>query len=260
MAIVLIVSTNLVNAQDATTTSSVSTITPTSTSTAGSESRKEALKNRLTSKKAEAKTSAETRKMLAEEKKAEIEALRAAKKAEIEAAREAFKEQLQTITDEKKKAIAEKISENLTTINKKATDRMFGVLDKLNEIMVKVDEKIAAAKTGGKDTSSQEADSIKAKTAITTAVDAVTEQAAKDYVVTLGTPPVLKADVGKVVSQQKQDLKTTYETVRAARQLVRQVARSLKDLNNPSPSTPSGAILTPTSTPGVTAAPTGGQI
>lgn len=241
------------------TTATTLTTTPSPTTTETTISRRDALKNRLMDKKAEVTTMiAEEKEELTAEKaarKAEIDALRMAKKSEMDEARLAFKEQLETITDERKQAIVEKISNRLTETNTNATDRMFEILDKLSAVIVKIEDKITKAKANGIDTTTQEAELENAKLAIDAAIKTVTEQAAMDYIITINDSTTLKNDIGTVVSQHKQDLRTTYEAVRSARTAVRQAAKSLKGLAQ-TPPINSEATSTPSALPGNPATPT----
>ena len=222
----------------ATTNLTADSTTPTPSTTM---SRKDEIKNRLkgnalnstlaTEDKMSEKTASNAAiSELRRTRKAEIEKIRLEKKSEMAVKKAKFEEQLQTLKDETKKQIAEKISERLTTSNTNATNRMFEIIDKLNEIMLRIEAKVTDAKTNGIDTTVQEEGIQNAKLAIQGASDAITEQAAKEYIITVGDDTTLRNDVGTVVSQQKQDLRTTYELVRSARQAVRQVAKSLKDL------------------------------
>lgn len=244
----------------ATTTTTVDTDAAIPTpSTINSTNRKDSVRDRLMLRN---NTATPTPEDLTEEitaaqtaRKAEIEKLRLAKKAATDAAREEFLTQLATIKDLNKQEVAEKISDNLSMTNSKATDRMFAVLDKLEAVLAKVEDKITEAKTNGTDTSAQELEVTNAKTALEAAKDTVTTQAAKDYIITVGTDTTLRSDISTVVNQQKQDLRTTYETVRSARQAVRQAAKALKDLGvmkvmplpatSTLPSTGSGIVTTP---------------
>ncbi len=222
----------------ATTNLTADSTTPTPSTTM---SRKDEIKNRLkgnalnstlaTEDKMSEKTASNAAiSELRRTRKAEIEKIRLEKKSEMAVKKAKFEEQLQTLKDETKKQIAEKISERLTTSNTNATNRMFEIIDKLNEIMLRIEAKVTDAKTNGIDTTVQDEGIQNAKLAIQGASDAITEQAAKEYIITVGDDTTLRNDVGTVVSQQKQDLRTTYELVRSARQAVRQVAKSLKDL------------------------------
>lgn len=245
-------------AQTATTTTNTTVSTPTPTA-ADSTTRRDSVRDRLIQRSTNTTTTTtdETPAQTAAQaaRKAEIEKLRLAKKAAMDAAREEFQTQLATLTDAKKKEIAEKISDGLTTANTNATDRMFVILDKLETILTKVEDKIAESKSEGTDTTAQDLEVTNAKTALEAAKDAVTTQAAEDYIITVGTDITLRSDVGTVVNQQKQDLRTTYETVRSARQAVRQAAKSLKDLGvmkamplpatSTLPSSGSGVVTTP---------------
>lgn len=119
-------------------------------------------------------------------------------------ARMEFKENLKKIKDEKKQKIVEKLDIRFNEVNLKRTAQMTKHLDRMTEILSKV--------TG---------DTASASSAIQTARDAVTAQAAKTYVITISTEANLKMDVGKVRSQLEYDLKAVQELVKSARLAVR---------------------------------------
>jgi hypothetical protein len=136
--------------------------------------------------------------------KDDIKERRDVMKKDIEAKRMEFKTKVAMIKDEKKKLTVEKLDTRFNEVNLKRTAQMTKHLDKMTEMLTKV--------TG---------DTASASSAIQTARDAVTAQAAKTYVITISTEANLKMDVGKVRSQLEADLKAVRELVNTARQAVR---------------------------------------
>ncbi|MBI5358014.1 hypothetical protein HZB69_00055 [Candidatus Amesbacteria bacterium] len=153
-------------------------------------------------------TSAGERKEARTELREDIQKRRDVMKKDIEAKRMEFKTKVVKIKDEKKKLIVEKLDARFNEINAKRTAQMTKHLDKMSEILAKV--------TG---------DTASASSAIQTARDAVTAQAAKTYVITISTEANLKMDVGKVRSQLEADLKSVNELVIAARKAVQSLLK-----------------------------------
>ena len=122
---------------------------------------------------------------------------------DIKERRETFKTNLKKIKDGKKQKIVEKLDIRFNEVNAKRTAQMAKHLDKMSQILARV--------TG---------DTASASSAIQTARDSVTTQAAKTYVVTISTEDKLKMDVGKVRSQLEADLKSVNELVIRARKAV----------------------------------------
>ena len=123
-------------------------------------------------------------------------------------ARMEFKAKLAKIKDEKKQKIVEKLDARFNEVNLKRTTQMTKHLDKMSEILTKI-----------------AGDTASASSAIQTARDAVTTQAAKTYVITISTEANLKMDVGKVRSQLEMDLRAVHKLVVAARRAVREAIK-----------------------------------
>jgi len=143
--------------------------------------------------------------------------------------RDEFKAKLEQIKDDRKKVIVERIDTRLATVNKNRTDHMSTVLDKLTSIVDRVSERIATAKANGKDVAGVEAAIATARTAIAAAQAAVSAQAGKEYVITIGEETALKGVVGKTTSQLQSDLQTVHKLVVEAKQAVQNIFREIKN-------------------------------
>lgn len=117
-----------------------------------------------------------------EEAKTRMEAKREEVKNKMEAQREKAKQRVTDIRDKAKQEMAAKIAEQFEKLNEKWTDRFTEQLDRLGEILLKMQERADIAATNGKDVSATSAAIQSAKTAIATAQTAVAAQAAKAYV------------------------------------------------------------------------------
>lgn len=151
-------------------------------------------------------------------------------KEDREARKAAFKEKLQTLKDERKKAVAEKLDATLATINKSRTDTMTANITKLTNILKWLETKKDEEKAEGHETAPVEIAITNAETALAAATTAVNAQAAKDYTATVADDTTLKANFQTQVTQLKADLKVAHKTVVDAKEAVRAVAKSLRQL------------------------------
>lgn len=140
-------------------------------------------------------------------------------------ARNAFKAKLQGIKDEKKQKTVENIDSRISEMNKKRTDMMSEKITRMTSILEKISAKATTLKTEGKSTTTLEADILAATTAIDTAKTAVTDQAAKDYVMNVTTDAALKTGAKTLVTTFITDIKATMEKVTLAQKAVAKAAR-----------------------------------
>jgi DNA repair exonuclease SbcCD ATPase subunit len=200
--------------------------------TATRSARPQSVPNRLLEEKAER---AEL-KLLIQEKQQE-------KRLEIQTKRQEFQAKLQEIKDERKQTIVENTDERLAEINLKATNRLSSAIEKLETLLDKFAERVDEAKTEGKDTSEAETAILEAESAIEEAKIAVAEQAAREYVAEIETEETLGSTVGQTVSSLRQDIKTTFESVKNAKRKVMDVARAVAHLRSREKvATPSAAL------------------
>ncbi len=169
----------------------------------------------------------EKRQTIREDMQATITMERKEAKEKFKALRETFKKRLAELKDEKRKMLVARIDEKMTAINKRRTDHMASVLEKLNEILKRIEDKANAAKGQGVDTATVDAAIQSAHDAIATASNAVTAQAGKDYVITIGDETGIKNAVGQAMSGLQNDLRNTHKLVVDAKQAVMKAAREL---------------------------------
>jgi DNA anti-recombination protein RmuC len=173
-----------------------------------------------------------------EERKTKIEEMRQTFKEK----RDDFKEKIETIKDERKKELTEKIDNRMSTVNKNQTSRMTNALGKLTEHINKLDERLTQAKADGVDVSSVETLITTAKTAISTALVAVEEQAAKDYAFTIIDEENLGQSVKSSYDTLSQDLKKVQELLVKAKESVVNAYKAAEILKKIAP-TPTVGVL-----------------
>lgn len=143
------------------------------------ETAREETKTRMETARKEAKVKMETQR---EETKSRIEAKREEAKNKMEVQREKAKQRLSDIRDKKKQELAQRLANQFEKLNEKWTDRFTEQLDRLGEILLKIQERSDIASTNGKDVIATNAAIQSANTAIDNARTAVVAQAAKTYV------------------------------------------------------------------------------
>lgn len=151
---------------------------------------------------------------------------------QMKAKREEFTKRLTAIRDEKKKAVVERIDTKIATINKNRTDKMAKHLEKMSSILSRLQERLNAAKSLGKDTAAFETALIDASSAIVTSQTAVVQQAAKQYTASITDETTLRTTVGSVVSQLQSDLQTTMQTVVDAKQKLQNTLKEGKKITS----------------------------
>lgn len=165
-----------------------------------------------------------------EEFKASMSAAREQMKAQFQAERDAFKAKVAQLKDQRKQTTVTNVTNRFNTINTNQTSRMSQGLTKLSTILDKLSSQAASLKSSGKDTSTVDADIAKARTAITTAQDAVSAQAAKQYIPQVTDDTTLRQNVNTTFTQLKHDLEATHKTVQAAKDAVVTVLKDLAKL------------------------------
>lgn len=164
-----------------------------------------------------------------EKKTARMEALEEMKEKSKEA-REEFKTKMKEIRDEKKQKALENLDTRISEKNKKWTEKMSERLERLTQILAKLGEKGALP-----------ADITTATTAIDDAKSAVTDQAAKDYVVEVTTEEELRIKASATIKEFMTDIKAVHQKVVDAQKAVAKVARGLKPTVTITPSPTEGA-------------------
>ncbi|MFA9289070.1 MAG: hypothetical protein ACEQSA_04280 [Weeksellaceae bacterium] len=149
------------------------------------------------------------------------------RKEQMSIKREEFTEKMTEIKDTRKQAVLENLDERVVIINKAITDRMLKNLDKMEEILARLQVKVDAAET---DTTVAQTSIDEAEIAIDAARASVEDQQAKEYVIEISNETAVKTDAKTFIQELKTDLKTVHEVVKGARQAVVLVAREVAKL------------------------------
>ena len=167
----------------------------------------------------------------------------------IEVKRTELKNDLRSIKDERKKKTTEKIDKSLDAMNERMTNHFIDVLDKLEDVLVRIDERTDRAASKSIDVSSVRTAIEKADKAIDDARAAVVAQAAKIYTIDVTTETGLKEAVRKARRALHDDLAAVREKVKATRDAVHNAARAYAKAHGRD-------LLTPTPSPTATVSPT----
>jgi len=152
-----------------------------------------------------------------EEKQAQIQK-------KIQTQKEILVKRLAKISEQKKNII-ERIYERVNELNKRITDYYLDVLEKLGEILAKIESRAEKFKAQGANTNEVEKCVGNAKTKIEKAKDAVLAQAQKVYSAPqVTTEKNLKLNVGAIRKQLYYDLKAVEKSVKDARSAVQNCA------------------------------------
>lgn len=175
---------------------------------------KEVMQARLEAARDEAKQRVEAAR---EEAKTRIETVREEAKARIEAQREKATQRLADIQDKTKKQLAERLAKQFEHLNKTWTDHFMKLLNRYDEIVLKMRDRASAAAGNGRDVTAALAAIQSAETAIQTARTAVVAQAAKTYVLdtsAVGAATATTTPEGQ--SEMMQKLRGAFQNLHAA--------------------------------------------
>jgi hypothetical protein len=140
---------------------------------------------------------------------ARLEAARANRETE----REKVKQRLSEIKDGAKQRLALQLSGQFDDLNKTWTDHFSSVLDQLESVLQKTQDRATNAAGAGKDVGSTTAAIQVAHTAITTARDAVAVQAAKSYALATTTIPTTATSTPNGQDRIIQALRTSFKAL-----------------------------------------------
>lgn len=129
----------------------------------------------------------------------------------------ALKAKVAKFQDQQRALRVEKFNENLNKINENRTNAFLKFIDKMSEILARVEIKVNS--TSG-DTTAAKAAIANAKAKIAAAKTAVENQAAKDYTVNVITEGKIRIDAKTAFDSLRQDLQTTKTTLTDAKQAV----------------------------------------
>ena len=166
-------------------------------------------------------------------RQAELRFLERQKKAvtQWETKRASFSASLKTIRTEKKKTQLETVQNRLNEINKNQTTRNMATLKKLNQAVGEIEKRAQLlSQESGKDSSDVISKLNTANAAISDAIESVTLQAEKTYVMIISSEANVKKDFGVQRSALASDLKNVRDDVHNARKKVGDTLKALKNM------------------------------
>ncbi len=193
-------------------TASAILVTPTfaQDATTGATTRREAVKERV-----------ETRRENIESKIAALKERVASREATLRA-------KLQTFKDKRKAEVADRVNTNLNKINENQTTQMQRHLDKMSELLAKLETRVNSNSPDIKDPLAAKAAIANARASIATASSAVSEQSQKDYTMTVTSESQVKLDAQKMRDNLKTDITTVRKLVIEAKHSVGEAIRIAK--------------------------------
>ena len=178
--------------------------------------------------RAEKKAQIKALKVEREQKREEMKDKREEVRESAKTSREEFRERLAEIKDERKQKVVERIVGKLDTMGDRWTERWTKALDRMEELLVKIESRADKASEAGHDASGVTAAIIIANAKIATARAAIETQAGNEYVITITDESSLGSDISSVVQQLRSDLSAVRDTVKEARDAVKDALKSLK--------------------------------
>lgn len=168
--------------------------------------KREAAKNRLETVRKEAKKAAETR-------------------------RAELKDKISKLRDEKKKQIATRLDQQMARLNARWTDHFNNMLDRLLEILGRIELRADKAQTAGRDVSAARTAIASAKATIESARAAVETQAKKTYIADFSSEKELRVGFKAAKEQLRKDLFGLRDgAMKSARRAVQSAFQALKNV------------------------------
>jgi Skp family chaperone for outer membrane proteins len=159
--------------------------------------------------------------------RSDIQEKREAAKETAAAKKEALRAKIAAIKDTHKKAVVQRLDTRFETTNQTSTDRWTEALEKMTHLVDRVGSEAADLKSNGVDTATVDLSITKARAAILAAEVSVASQAGKTYVMPITTDATLRNTVGTTVSQFRNDLRNTHQTLVIAKKAVMDTVRAL---------------------------------
>ncbi len=184
-------------------------------------------KDKLASRAAEIRSKVQERREEFKDRQEELASKAAETRERLKERRLAFKTKLEEFKDDKKASLAARVDANIDRMNKNHTDRYIKALEKLNEILGGLEDKVATASSAGKNTASASAAIMNAKTKIATAQTKVAEQSGKDYAPVITDESTLGSVISAAFKAFLKDMQVTQATVNDAKQAVRAAAEAV---------------------------------
>ena len=168
-----------------------------------------------------------------------LEVAREEVKKTVEARQTELKDKISKLRDGKKRQIATRLDEQMARLNIQWTNHFSNVLNRLLEILGKIELRTTKAETSGKDVTAVKTAIQNAKAAIETARTAVETQAKKTYIATFSSETGLGAAFKVVREQLRKDLfglrdgamKNSRKAVQNALQALKSVPKVDEDKN-----------------------------
>ena len=168
-----------------------------------------------------------------------LEVAREEVKKTVEARQTELKDKISKLRDKKKRQIVTRLDEQMARLNIQWTDHFSNVLNRLLEILGKIELRTTKTETSGKDVTAVKTAIQNAKAAIETARTAVETQAKKTYIATFSSETGLGAAFKVVREQLRKDLfglrdgamKNSREAVQNALQALKSVPKVDEDKN-----------------------------
>lgn len=163
-----------------------------------------------------------------EEVKEEFEERSQAAREEAKNRQEEFRQRLQEIRDEQKARLAERLSENINRINQKWVDHWLKVLDRLSQVLAKMETRADKLDELGHDTEEARANIEAANEEIAQTQEALNDQAAKVYTVEFTDESNLGEGIRTTIEELRSDLSETRQAVQEAILATKDALSSLK--------------------------------
>lgn len=203
-----------------------------STNSAAS-SKKDTIKQRLEERKEKIENRIGTR-------KEKVETGIASREAKIASGHAVLKEKLQAFKDKRKAEIAERVNINLNRISQKQTEQMLKHLEKMSEILNKLENLVNQGNPSIKDINVTRTAIADAKAFLSSIRETVQEQVANDYTIQLTSESKVKADAQTQRTKLHNDLVTVRKQVIESKQKVMEVIKIAKSGKDTREATTSG--------------------
>jgi len=165
-------------------------------------------------------------KEMREGKMAEAKEMRETKRAELKA-------KLGIVKDERKQKSVLKIEESIAKLNTNITTRLTELLNKVDDVLVKLSTRADEREVAGVDVSVVRSAIVSAESSIAAVRTSIENQIGQVYTLTVSTEANLRADVGETRKALHADLQGLKAEMKSAHESVRAVAKALKDLPRP---------------------------
>ena len=126
--------------------------------------------------------------------------------------------------------IVEKIDKFLDALNERMMKHFTNVLEKLEDVLVKINDRADKVEGNGMDVSSVRTAIETAHQAISMARTAIETQTGKTHTITITTEEGLKTEIGKARQALHDEIRLVFEKVKLAKEAVHNAARALAGL------------------------------